>query len=115
MSDDEDPLAAHLDQISKRVEKIVNTRLQYYIEQFATLVGEFDALAKRVQNCETVINLQLQNSVFNSRSVGILKDELDALQAYLATKDVDLKKLLLEVRERNLQESVKRSLRNERG
>lgn len=108
MSDDEDPLAQHLNLITKRVDRYVNGRLQAYADHLVTLVGDVNEIRNKMNRIEAIINMQVQNNVYLMRNVNLVTQELDALEVYLSKTDPELKKLLLDCLDRQRDEITRR-------
>ncbi len=110
MSDEhnDDPMAQHLENITKKVERIVNGRMQSLAEQFVTVVNDIEELRHKLNSLESVINLHVKNNLYMTQTTNVLSMELDALEHYLANTDPVLKKLLDDAKERQTREKIKR-------
>ena len=93
--DQADIIRQHLEQHAKRMERIVQSRFNSVMDQLNKLAGEHQAMALRIFNIEKVIRAQAASNYYMSADLQFIRNELDALEHYLAESDTKLKAILI--------------------
>jgi septal ring factor EnvC (AmiA/AmiB activator) len=93
-NNEEDVIRKFLDQHAKRMERIVQSRFNSVMDQLNKLASDNQAMAVRIFNIEKVIRSMSAANYYNSQDLQFIRNELEALELYLAESDPRLAAIL---------------------